>query len=68
MRVGGVTEGRPGDKAGMRKGDIIIGMGERSVNDIYAYMEALGSHNTGDQTDVKVLRDAKEVILKVTFD
>jgi aminopeptidase YwaD len=68
MRVDGVTEGRPGDKAGMLKGDIIIGMGERSVNDIYAYMEALGSHNTGDQTDVKVLRDAKEVILKVTFD
>jgi S1-C subfamily serine protease len=68
MRVDGVTEDRPGDKAGMLKGDIIIGMGERSVNDIYAYMEALASHKAGDQTDVKVLRDGKEVILKVTFD
>ena len=68
MRVDGVTEGRPGDKAGMLKGDIIIGMGERSVNDIYAYMEALGSHKAGDQTDVKVMRNGNEVILKVTFD
>jgi len=68
MRVDGVTEDRPGDKGGMLKGDIIIGMGERSVNDIYAYMEALASYKAGEKTVVKVMREGKEVELEVTFD
>lgn len=68
MRVDGVSEGRPGEKAGLMKGDIIIGMGERSVNDIYAYMEALSNFNAGQQTIVKVMREGQEVELSVTFD
>jgi hypothetical protein len=68
MRVDGVSEGRPGEKAGLMKGDIIIGMGERSVNDIYAYMEALSNFNAGQQTIVKVIREGQEVELSVTFD
>ena len=68
MRIDGVTEGRPGDVGGMQRGDIIIGMGERKVDDIYAYMEALASFNSGDSITVTVLREGEEVPLNVRFD
>jgi len=52
----------------MQRGDIIIGMGERKVDDIYAYMEALASFNSGDSITVTVLREGEEVPLNVRFD
>jgi len=68
MRVDGVSEDRPGMKAGMRKGDVIIKMGTLDIGDIYVYMEAVRAHEPGNATTVTVLRDGKEVKLEVTFD
>jgi hypothetical protein len=67
MRVDGVIDGRPGAKAGMQKGDVIIQIGDLKVNDIYDYMEGLSNYNAGDKTKVKVLRDGEEVELEVVF-
>lgn len=67
MRVDSVIEGRPGDKAGMQAGDIIIRIGEREVKDIYDYMEGLGQYSSGDETTVVVKRGEDELTLSVTF-
>lgn len=67
MRVDAVIPDRVGDKGGLKKGDIIIKMGDRDVKDIYDYMEGLADFKKGDKTTVLVMRDKKEVKLKVTF-
>ncbi|MBK5277388.1 MAG: M20/M25/M40 family metallo-hydrolase, partial [Bacteroidia bacterium] len=47
LKVDGVTEGKPAQKAGIESGDIIQQMGELPIKDIQAYMEALGKFEKG---------------------
>ena len=42
MRIDGVSPNRPAYNAGIKKGDIIVGLGKHDIEDIYSYMEALG--------------------------
>jgi hypothetical protein len=67
LRVDGVKEDRPGHKAGLIKGDIIIQLGNYNITDIYAYMEALGKFEKGQTTDCKILRNGEEMTLKVVW-
>ncbi len=67
MRVDGVTEGRAGEKAGLQKGDILIGIGDMPVKSIYDYMEGLGKFNKGDKTTLKVKRGTQVLELSVEF-
>lgn len=68
LRLDGVSEDRPAHRSGIIKGDVIIGIGEHVVNDIYGYMEALGFFNQGDQTTVRVMRGDREKMFEVVFD
>ena len=67
MRIDGVLEDRPAKKAGFIKGDIVIKIGDVTVNDIYDYMEGLSQYKAGDKAMVTVLRDGKPVKSEVTF-
>jgi hypothetical protein len=67
MRVDGVTEGKPAAAAGVQKGDVIIQLGDTTVNNTMDYMKALGNFKKGDTTKLKLLRDGKEMTLDVTF-
>lgn len=67
MRIDGVSSGRPAQQAGMKKGDVIIRLGTYKIEDIYAYMKALGAYKKGDTTNVNILRDEQEVQLRVVF-
>ena len=67
MRIDGVIDGRPGAKAGLEDGDIIIQIGDTAVKDIYGYMEGLANYKTGDTTIVKVKRDDEILEKEVTF-
>lgn len=64
-KVSGVTEGGPAAKAGMLPGDIIVKFGNKTVNNIYDFMYAMGEFSPGDKVDVVVLRDGKEVTLNM---
>lgn len=68
MRIDGVTDDRPGHKAGVQKGDVIIQMGDVKVDDIYAYMEALARFNSGESTTIVVEREGERVEMGLTFD
>ncbi|MCB0584754.1 MAG: PDZ domain-containing protein, partial [Phaeodactylibacter sp.] len=59
--------GRPGAKAGLESGDIIIKIGDTEVKDIYGYMEGLGNFKTGDKTTVVVKRGEEILEKEVEF-
>ncbi len=63
--IAGVTEGGPADKAGMKDDDRILTIGGRKVHDVYSYMDALREYEPGDEIEIVVLRDGKQVPLTV---
>ena len=67
LRVDGVSDGRPAQKAGMQTGDVIIQLGETAVSDVETYMAALSKFKKGDKTTVKVKRGNDEKVFDVTF-
>jgi len=67
VHVDGVTDGKPASKAGVLKGDIIIGLGDIAVKTIQDYMKGLSMFKKGDTTNVKVKRGAEEKTMPVTF-
>jgi hypothetical protein len=67
LKVDGVSEGKPAQKAGILAGDIITQIGELPIKDMESYMEALGKFEKGQTVPVKLLRADKEMIVNVTF-
>lgn len=67
MRIDGVTDGKPGFKAGVKQGDIVIMLGEDEVDSVQTYMKALSKFKRGDSTKVKVLRGKETLTLDLTF-
>jgi aminopeptidase YwaD len=67
LRVDGVNIGKPGEKAGLLKGDIILQLGEYRISNIQDYMKALGGMKKGDTVKMKILRGTEEKELSVTF-
>ncbi len=67
LKVDGVSEGKPAQKAGILTGDVIIQIGELTIKDMDSYMDALGKFEKGQTVPVKVLRADKEMTVNVTF-
>jgi peptidase M28-like protein/PDZ domain-containing protein len=56
VRVDGVSDGRPAQKAGLKIGDVIIQLGDVPVSSLDNYMQALSTFKKGDSTKVKFKR------------
>lgn len=56
VRVDGVSDGRPAQKAGIQTGDIIVQLGSYDTISLETYMQALSKFNKGDKTTVKYKR------------
>lgn len=56
VRVDGVSDGRPAQKAGLKTGDVILQLGDYNVNSLDNYMQALSKFKKGDTTQVKYKR------------
>ena len=67
MRVDGVSDGKPAQKAGIQAGDIIVKLGVFDVNDMMDYMQSLGKFSKGQSTTVTVIRNESTVELPVQF-
>lgn len=67
MRIDGVSEDKPAQKAGLLKGDIVVKMGDSTVVDMMSYMRALSSFNPGQTTRVTVSRNGNNVEKEITF-
>lgn len=66
MRIDGVSEDKPAQKAGLQKGDVVFELGENSITDMMSYMKALSVFEAGDSTTVKVKRG--EEIIEATIE
>jgi len=67
VKLDGVTEGSPAEKAGLKGGDVLVKFDNKEIADIEDFMEALSTHKPGDNVDVVVQRDGSDVTLKVTL-
>ena len=67
MRIDGVSEDKPAQKAGLQKGDVVVQLGDSTVVDMMSYMRALSVFETGDETTVVVERNGEKVTSKITF-
>ncbi len=67
MRIDGISEGRPAQKAGLLKGDIVVKMGEHDVTDMMSYMKTLSMFEKGQKTIVTVNREGELVEKEVLF-
>lgn len=59
-RVDGVTKGSAADEAGLRTGDVIRGIDDRSIDDATELVVAIRSYAPGDRIEVVYERDGQE--------
>lgn len=67
VKVDGVSEGKPAQKAGILAGDVVIKLGDFNITSVESYMQALSKFKKGDSTRVKVKRGTQELEMEITF-
>ena len=67
MRIDGVSEDKPAQKAGLQKGDIVVKMGDFEIVDMMSYMESLSKFEKGQSAIVTINRDGELKEIEVTF-
>ena len=66
VKLSGVSPVGPAAKAGVRGGDIIVGLGGKEILNIYDYTAILGELKVNAETDIVVNRDGEKITLKIT--
>lgn len=64
--LGGVTAGSPMEKAGVKKGDVIVELAGRKIENVYDYTYAIEALKIGQETTLTVMRGEDKVEMKVT--
>jgi aminopeptidase YwaD len=65
MKVDGVSKGKPAEKAGLQKGDIITAIDGKTVGNIYDYMNRLKTFSEGQTISVDLIRNEQHIVLIV---
>ena len=63
--VQSVVQGSPAEKAGLRRGDLVIEADEQPVKDPQALLEQVEASTLGEALNLKVLRQGREQDLAV---
>ena len=64
--LSGVAKDGPCDAAGVQRGDVIIGLAGKKIENIYDYTYAIEALKIGQQVEIKVRRGEKDLSLSVT--
>ena len=67
MRIDGISEDKPAQKAGLQKGDIVVKLGDSTVVDMMSYMKVLATFDKGNKTKVVVDRKGELVEAEINF-
>lgn len=62
-----VAEGGPGSQAGLKVGDVIVGIGSTDITSADGAILAVRSHSIGETVPVRVIRGTEELTVDVTF-
>lgn len=65
VKLSGVADKGPAGVAGVKGGDVITGLGDRKILNIYDYTEAMADLKVGEETNITVMRDGKEETFKL---
>jgi len=68
VKLSGVREGSPAEKAGIKGGDIIVKFGNKEIRNIYDYTYALEAYRPGQTVEISLLRDGKPISVAATLD
>ena len=67
VRVDGVSENKPAQKAGLKTGDVITALDDFKITSLESYMQALGKYKKGDKAGVDYTREGKTFSTTVEF-
>ncbi|MEM5539478.1 MULTISPECIES: M28 family peptidase [unclassified Olleya] len=67
MRIDGISEDKPAQKANLKKGDIVVKLGDSTVFDMMSYMKVLATFKEGDKTNITVDRQGTMVDAEIQF-
>ena len=67
MRIAGTSPDAPAAKAGLREGDVIVGIDSDKIASLGDYMTVLGKHRPGDVIKIVIERDKQRVELSATL-
>jgi putative serine protease PepD len=65
--VQSVTTGSPAEAAGMKRGDVIVAIGDAAIKSVEDVFAAVRSHKVGETIDVEVVRGEERLTLEVTL-
>ena len=68
VKFSDVKPASPAEKAGLKAGDILVQFGDKPINNLYDFTDALRRRKVGDVVDVTVLRDGKPVKASVKLE
>ena len=66
--LAGTRAGGPAEKAGLRRGDLLVELAGTPIRDVNDFMFVLRRVKPGQTSTAVVVRDGKRVTLEVTFD
>jgi hypothetical protein len=66
VKLSGVADKGPAGVAGVKGGDVITGLGDEKILNIYDYTEAMAELKVGVETTITVKRGEEEMTLKLT--
>lgn len=67
VKIEGIADERPAQKAGMQAGDVILQLGAYQTSSLESYMQALSRFKKGDKTIAKIKRGQQELFLAIEF-
>lgn len=67
MRIDGVSEDKPAQKAGLQKGDVVKKLGDSTVVDMMSYMRALSYFEKGQKTKAVIEREGEKIEVDIEF-
>lgn len=65
VKLSGIREGSPAEKAGLQAGDIVVRVKDIQIKNIYDYTFALGELQPGEEVEIEVLRGERRLVLKI---
>ena len=63
-----VTKGSPAERAGLRRGDVVVRWGKRDIDSDLQFRNLVVVTTPGEPVDAEVIRDGRTVILRVVLD
>jgi Tol biopolymer transport system component len=65
--LSGVRPGSAADKAGLRRGDILVRLGRHPIDNVQDFSYVLNASKPGETVTAVVIRDGRELPVQVTF-